>query len=499
MTRPALARSGAALRSVNWAGVARVALVGAAAAAVVQVAATRSVGLDLAAAVGVGDDTPVTSTALTTRVAQACPGAELSGIDGVPDQEVPATVTAVAGPSELLPAAAPSGGSLVASADGRELLSLDARPSRATTPIPQDGPVLVSADAGLAPAVAAAQEWRLDAKELRGLATAPCGPGSTDQWLLAGGAGPGRQERLVLSNPGANPVTASVAVHGAAGPLGEATVRTVAPGGRVSLLLDARHGAEERPAVHVTTDGAGVQATLTDTWVDGSTALGAETTGAAAPASTTQVLPGVVLGTGPSTLRVVAPGEQGAVVRVDVLARDGFAEPTGDTVVSVEPGAVAELPLTDLAEGVYGVVLRSDVPVVGAVLSRVGDGAVPGDFAWAPSTEALTGTGGAALPATSEVGRTLQLVSTGGSSTAELTTVADGVASTRVVSLLSERTATVSLDRATSVWVRKTSGSGQLRGSVLASWGTAANRMLSSAPLRDSAVSSAVSRAFPLP
>ncbi len=273
----------------------------------------------------------------------------------------------------------------------------------------------------------------------------------------------------------------------------------MAPGGRVSLLLDARHGTEERPAVHVTTDGAGVQATLTDTWVDGSTALGAETTGAAAAPSTTQVLPGVVLGTGPSTLRVVAPGEQGAVVRVDVLARDGFAEPTGDTVVSVEPGAVAELPITGLAEGVYGVVLRSDVPVVGAVLSRVGDGSVPGELAWAPSTEALTGTGGAALPVTPEVVHTLQLVSTDGSSTAELTTVADGVASTRVVSLLSERTTTVSLERVTSVWVRKTSGSGQLRGSVLSSWGTGANRMLSSAPLRDSAVSSAVSRAFPLP
>ena len=232
MTRPVLARSGAALRSVNWAGVARVVLVGASVAAVVQVASTQSVGLDLAAAVG-DDDTPVTSTALTTRVSQVCPGAELSGIAGLPDVAVPATVTAVTGPAELLPAAAPAGGSLVVSVHDEEVLSIDGRPRSGTETLPQKGPVRVSADAGLAPAVAAAQEWRLDTKELRGLASAPCGPGSTDQWLLAGGAGPGRQERLVLSNPGANPVTAAVAVHGGAGPLGEPMVQTVPPGGRV--------------------------------------------------------------------------------------------------------------------------------------------------------------------------------------------------------------------------------------------------------------------------
>ena len=99
----------------------------------------------------------------------------------------------------------------------------------------------------------------------------------------------------MLTNPGANPVTADVTVLGATGPLGDPVVETVAPGARVSVLLDARYGAEERPVVHVRSDGGGIQATLTDTWVDGSDALGAETTVAAATPATVQVVPGVVV------------------------------------------------------------------------------------------------------------------------------------------------------------------------------------------------------------
>ena len=55
------------------------------------------------------------------------------------------------------------------------------------------------------------------------------------------------------------------------------------------------------------------------------------------------------------------------------------------------------------------------------------------------------------------------------------------------------------LDGAASVWVRRITGSGELRGTVVSSSGTGAARMLSSMPLGESAVTSEVSRAFPLP
>ncbi|MFQ6172054.1 DUF5719 family protein [Oryzobacter sp. R7] len=500
MTRLATARARtvSAVRAVSWAGVARVVVVGGAAAGLVYVAAGQAPGLDLAAAVG-EDEAPVASTALTTRVAQVCPGPELTGIPGVPDVSVPASVTAASGPADLLPADPPPKGSLTVEAGTSDVLTVDGRPEAATEAVPQDSPLRVTGEGALAPAVAAAQEWRLDGKDLRGLVSAPCGAGSTDQWLLAGGAGAGRQERLVLTNPGANPVTAAVAVHGRGGPLGDPIVETVAPGARVSVLLDGRYGDEDLPAVHVTTDGAGVHAVLTDTWLQGSTALGAESTGAAVAPAVRQVVPGVVLGIGPGALRVVAPGDQSAVVRVDVIGPSGFVALPQGSVLSVPAGAVAELALTGIPAGTYTVVARSDVPVTAAALSRVGDGSGPGDIAWAPAAPPLQAVGGLALPPTAGVGRQLHLVSTGGSTTLEVTTVAGDTPTTRTVSLLADRVATVPLEGASSVWVRRTSGTGELRGGVVASWGSGAPRMLSATTLRESAVSSPVSRAFPLP
>ena len=59
--------------------------------------------------------------------------------------------------------------------------------------------------------------------------------------------------------------------------------------------------------------------------------------------------------------------------------------------------------------------------------------------------------------------------------------------------------AAVPLEGATSVWVRREGGSGELRGAVISSSGEGAARMVSSMPLVETPVTSAVSRAFPLP
>ncbi|HSO63591.1 MAG TPA: DUF5719 family protein [Ornithinibacter sp.] len=500
MSRLATARTrtAATLRGVNVAGVARVVVVGAAAAGLVHLATTQSVGLDLAA--GSGEQlTPVVGSALATRVTQVCPGAELTGIPGVPDTRVAASLSAATGPADLLPADPTPGGSLTAASGSTRLLEVDARPGSATAPLPSAGPVRLGAVGALAPAVAGTQEWLANSPSLRGLVSTPCGSGASDLWLLAGGAGPGRQERLVLTNPGANPVTADVTVHGATGPLGDPRVETVPPGGRVSILLDAASGAEQHPAVHVRADGGGLHATLTDTWLDGSTALGADTTTATAAPATVHVVPAAVFGPGPTALRVAVPGEQGAVVKVTVLAADGLVPLTGDTVLSVGPGAVGELPLTGVPAGTDAVVIRSDVPVVASVLSRVGTGTAPGDIAWSVAGTGLRSVGGAAFAEVSSVTRTLHLVSTGGSSSAQVISVIGGTPRSQTVELPADGLATVPLEGATSVWVRRNPGSGELRGAVLSSWGSGATQMLSSMPLLETAVTSPVSRAFPLP
>lgn len=492
-------------RRTNVAGIARVALVAGAGAALVYVATDRPVEIDLAAATG-EQQAPLVGTSLATRVALTCPGPELAGIPGIPDVSVTSSMTAAAGPAELLPVPAPGSGQLVATSGETTLLTLQDRPRSAFVVVPGRAAAsgteatLLTGEGSMAPAAAGTQEWRADTPALRGLVTTPCGAGGSDLWLLAGGAGPGRQERLILTNPGGNPVTTDVVVHGTDGPLGDAVVETVPPGGRVSVLLDARYGQEQHPVVHVQSDGGSVQATLTDTWIDGSTALGAETTVAAAAPATVQVLPGVVVDpTGSTSVRVAVPGDQDAVVRVSMLSRSGLVPWTGQSVLSVAGGAVGELPLTKLPQGTYALAVRADVPVVASALVRVGTGTAPGEIAWSPAATGIESVGGTAFAPVAGIDRTLQLVSTGGNSTAEVITVVDGAPRPRQVDLLADRVASVPLDDAASVWVRRITGSGELRGTVVSSSGTGAGRMLSSMPLGESVVTSEVSRAFPLP
>jgi hypothetical protein len=139
------------------------------------------------------------------------------------------------------------------------------------------------------------------------------------------------------------------------------------------------------------------------------------------------------------------------------------------------------------------------VPIVASAFSRVGTGADPGEIAWSPAATGIDSVGGAAFAPLPGLDRTLQLVSTGGNSTAEVITVIDGTPRSRQLDLLADRVASVPLDDAGSVWVRRITGSGELRGTVVSSSGTGAARMLSSMPLGESAVTSEVSRAFPLP
>ncbi|MGL5816355.1 MAG: DUF5719 family protein [Phycicoccus sp.] len=490
-------RGGSAVRR-HLSGVARVLVAAGGTAVVVWLAAARPATVDLTAA----DDRSAGSpdgAGLVAAQSLACPGNGLSGLAAVPDTTVGGAVAAASAPATLLPAEPAGAGAAELRSGGAVLTGLTAaRPGAASAALPDRSPVLLDATGAAAPGLAATQEWRLDGKELRGLSSTSCSPGSTDAWLLAGGAGPGRQERLVLVNPGANPVTADVTVLGASGPLGEPRTETVAPRGRVTVLLDAFTGDEAQTVVRVASDGAGLQASITDTWVAGSTALGAETVDPAAAPATRQTVPAAVV-SGYTSVRVGVPGPDAAVVRVSLLGPDGLVPVTGETVLSVPGESVADLPLRGIATGVYAVVVTADVPVVASVFSATGGRGAPGEFAWAAAASDIRGLAGAALPATPGVSRGLHLVSTGGASVAEVVTVSSGQATIRQVSLLADRTTVVSLDGASAVWVKRSGGSGELRGSVVSISGTGPATMLSATALGPAVVTSPVSRAFPLP
>lgn len=136
-----------------------------------------------------------------------------------------------------------------------------------------------------------------------------------------------------------------------------------------------------------------MHATLTDTWIEGSRALGAETTSATAAPGEVQVVPGVAFGGGPTAVRVAVPGDQDAVVRVSVFGPRGLVPTTGESVLSVVAGGVGQLEVRGVPAGTHAVVLRADVPVVASVLSRtVASSAASTQAEGTPATRPRRGT-----------------------------------------------------------------------------------------------------------
>ena len=489
------------MRRVRWVGPARLVLTAAVAGGLVALATTSPMpGADASSGIteaGAPTLAPVSSADLS------CPGPELSGVPGVEDVSVPALVGAAAAPDAVIAPVRPTGSGALAVRTGRATSrAVTVRGVTTTATTAPSTPSDVLATGSMAPGVAATQEWLVSRDEVRGLATVPCaGPGS-DLWLLAGGGAPGRQERLVLTNPGANEVTVDLTVLGRRGVVPSPTGATVVPaGGRVALLVDAITGAEQSPAVRVRVNGGTVRAVMSDIWLDGSVPVGAETTGPAAAPARRQVIPAALVGMAGS-IRVAVPDRQQAVVSARVIGADGPVPLPGGGVTRVAGRSTGELPITGLAQGTYAVELTSDVPIVASLWSswRAGDG--PGDFLWAPSTSASEGLLGAAYPATEDPrSRVVSVVSTGGPATVAVTwrPTDEDDWTTRELDLAQDTATSFDLGPVDSVWVRRTSGAGEVRAAVASVGGQPGGRMVSSAPLVESAVTSAVSRAHPVP
>lgn len=457
--------------------------------------------LSPAAPQGTSDQRPGggSTLAAVTSASASCPGPELSGVDSVDDIDVAARIGAATAPEEVLGAldlGAP--GRLVLRSGDDESSPVDARGVTTTEDATSGVSTEVLATGRMAPGLAAGQEWSVDRDEIRGLSTVSCaGPGS-DLWLLAGGGDPGRQERLVLSNPGANEVTVDLQVLGRRGPVPSPTGATVVPArGRVALLVDAISGAEESPALRVRVNGGAVHAVMSDMWLDGSVPAGAETTGPTAEPSTTQVIPAYVTGTSGS-LRVAVPGDQQAVVSAQVVGPDGVS-PLPGGVLRVPARSTGELAVKGLAPGRYALRVTADVPVVASMFSAWRYDGKPGDFTWSASAPAASGLLGAAFPEGVRAGRSLVVSSVRGPATVSVTWGAKGRWTTKAVTLSQDTSATVDLGEATAVWVRRDSGRGEVRAGVATMGGGAGSRLVSVVPLADSAVTSAVSRAHPAP
>ncbi len=480
-------------------------VVGVAACAGVVVAAASVPALDLApsrpAAESPAEATPLTSATVV------CPGPELRGVEGLADRPVDVVVRAASAPESTLrtldatldPAGDPGTLTVATLQDASQAGAAVTGRGLAAAGPRSSGALSATATGALAPGLAAAQQWQVDSGEDRSLGSAPCGTASADAWLLAGGGQAGRQERLVLTNPSANPVTVDVTVHGTQGVVDSPNGRdlVVPAQGRATVLLDSIAPTETAPAVHVIARGGVVHAVLNDYWLDGSVPAGADDAARSAPPSREQVIPGAAV-RGAAAVRVAVPGGDEAVVQVRVLTPEGPRAVPGAGVVRVAGGSTIDITLTGLPEAVYGVQVRADIPVVaGAVITRRASARAVGDLAWAPSTTPIQTVAGAPLVALrgDDPVRTVALVATGGSVSAEVvTTAADGTATSTRLEVPSDTTTSLTVTAGTSVWVHRTSGEGDLRAAVVGGVTAGGGELVTVLPLSDSRLTTTAAR-----
>lgn len=396
-----------------------------------------------------------------------CPGNPFAGADeGAPEDDLDGGVRAQAAPAEVLEG-------LIRPSDEPGTITVEeltGPPTDRQTGAPESGPtseavdglgarsVRVRGTAERAPGLAATQAFTAAGQQVRGLAAVPCGAPTADAWLVAGGGEKGRQERLVLTNPGGNPVNVRLDVVGTdsgdTGEGGSADRSVVVPAhDRSVILLDAIGGTQDPQAVHVTTTGGLVVPVIADHHLDGLVPAGVETAGPTAAPAKRLVLPGTA-STRARGVVVAVPGDRDAVVQVRRLS-DGPAR--GVEVATVPAGDVADITLPE-TPGTRGWVVEADEPVVAAAHTTTQDSRGRSDMAWSVATPAFGGLGAAVLPQTSGLRRLVQVSAADGPAEVEVHLLEDGELRTERLDLEQDRAGEVDAGEATAVWVRPVSG-----------------------------------------
>ena len=253
------------------------------------------------------------------------------------------------------------------------------------------------------PLLAGSQSETIKTSEFAGLASAECTAASGSTWLAGGATSLGRTTLLLLSNPTGVPAVVSVQVFGETGEItapGMDGIAVAAGAQRVLSLAGFAPGLAS-PVVHVQSTGGQVVANLEQSTVRGVTPGGIDfVAGTSAPATTT-VLPGVVVsGTAAlqtlqgqtgfddlqTTIRLFLPGSKATTANITVLAENGTV--TGKPIkADLQAGSVTDLPLDQLSDGSYTVLVSSKVPVLASVRVSTAAGAgIPPTGANPPST-----------------------------------------------------------------------------------------------------------------
>ncbi len=431
--------------------------------------------VDLSASLGVSNapsETASGQSAAGTTVDRArlvCPGPEQRGLidSSVSDVDQEVLVQAVAAPREALGAVASDTGPgrvSIESQDASIWGSVDTPGEVVSTKVQSAEAANVLGQAGLAPGLSAAQVWLGTTEQQLGLALTSCRPPRQDTWLVAGGGKPGRSERLVLSNPNPDALTASVEIFSSVGPpIADAAEVVLGPGERTVLLLDAIAHGEAAPVVHVSTDGIPVSAYLADRWLEGSTDRGVELSPATTEPEMSHRIAAVVVPPGSKTsasVRAAVIGKDQGVVKVRALGPDGPVR-VAQEVSLVGAERSADINISDLPAGAYTLEVSSDVHiVVAASVTSDPDEQDRRDLTWipaAPPVSMLTGTP-LPQPEATPVEYQLQVASVEGAGAQVITLDGNGSVEATEIDVPAERNVSIDLVGATAVWVRPLSG-----------------------------------------
>ncbi|WFR84868.1 DUF5719 family protein [Arthrobacter sp. Y-9] len=252
---------------------------------------------------------------------------------------------------------------------------------------------------------ASALSYRATDGDLRGLAAVTCQAPSSDQWIVGASTLVGRTSVLNLSNPSTTPATVNLELYGDKGQIKAPGSRglSIGAGQSRSLVLAGLAPQQAALAVHVSSTGGPVTATVQQSVLRGLTPGGVDYLGPTGQPGTRQIIPGVSLrgsaaaaklGSGfedaAPTLALAVPGAQDAVVQVRVYGKSG-QQALDKGVVNAPAGTVTQIPLSGLPDGDYTIAISSDVSVTAAVRATRGTTAKdPSDFAWVPASAPLS-------------------------------------------------------------------------------------------------------------
>jgi hypothetical protein len=327
-------------------------------------------------------DIPAVAPAPVVRASAVCPSLDLP---------LRRDTAALAVPSALV-----TGGQVVASrlGDPDPIGTVDT-PGQVLALGATRGPLVVRADAGTAPGLAAGQQvLGLDA-EVTGLAAAPCATPTGDAWFVGGDGAVGRRMTVLLANPADAPALVDVTVWDEDGevPAPGSQDLGVAPGSVRTVPVDALAAGSRALAVRVSTDQGSVAAAVLVRETEGLDPRGLSWVPSAAAPGTIATVVALPAGTS-RTVRVLNPGEQDAVARIQVLGPTGPVVGASGVVrellLDVPAGTVAERSLEDLAAGSDAAVrVETSVPVV--VGTRAETGGSVADLALGGAASPLDG------------------------------------------------------------------------------------------------------------